>query len=171
MRAGQFAIAALAALLGTASVGTGPALAQEGDSLAFSAGWFDVLHRDDDAAEFRLEYRSGASFLYAHPFAGGMVTTDGALHGFIGVLWDIPLGPIIITPSFAPGLFHEGDGKDIGSVIEFRSQIEIGLPLDNGGRIAVSFNHISNAGITDRNPGVESVALTYVAPLGSLFGN
>ena len=28
------------------------------------------------------------------------------------------------TPSFAPGLYHEGDGKDLGHVLEFKTELQ-----------------------------------------------
>jgi len=33
----------------------------------------------------------------------------------------------------------------------------------------VTFHHISNAGITQRNPGVEEALLEYSIPLGNMF--
>ena len=32
---------------------------------------------------------------------------------------------MIFTPSFAPGLYHEGDGKDLGHVLEFKSEVQL----------------------------------------------
>ena len=32
---------------------------------------------------------------------------------------------ILFTPSFAPGLYHEGDGKDLGHVLEFKSEVQL----------------------------------------------
>ena len=33
------------------------------------------------------------------------------------------MGALIFTPSFAPGLYHKGDGKDLGHALEFKSEI------------------------------------------------
>lgn len=151
-----------------------PPLAQaanaDGDLLAFSAAWFDVNQRDEEAGEFRIEYRADEQMWIFKPFGGAMATTDGALHGFAGVLIDIPLwNRLYITPSFAPGLYHDGNGKDLYYTLEFRSQIEISYRFNNGHRLGASFNHISNANLGDDNPGVESAALTYIVPFDALF--
>jgi len=93
------------------------------------------------------------------------------LHGFAGVLVDIPLfNQIYITPSFAPGLYYDGSGKELHYTLEFRSQIEISWRFASGHRIGASFNHISNANLGDDNPGVESAALTWIVPFDSIFG-
>ena len=34
------------------------------------------------------------------------------------------IGAINITPSFTPGLYFEGDGKDLRSHIEFKSEVQ-----------------------------------------------
>lgn len=139
--------------------------------LAVSLAYFDANQQDESAGEFRLEYRSDKQFWLFKPFGGAMATTDGALHGFAGVLIDIPLfDRIYITPSFAPGLYHDGDGKDLHHTVEFRSQIEISYRFANGSRLGASFNHISNANLGEDNPGVESAALTYIIPLDRIFG-
>lgn len=144
---------------------------QDGDLLAFSAAYFDVNQRDEEAGEFRIEYRADERMWIFKPFGGAMATTDGALHGFAGVLIDIPLWDrIYITPSFAPGLYHDGNGKDLFYTLEFRSQIEVSFRFNNGHRLGASFNHISNANLGKDNPGVESAALTYIVPFDAIFG-
>lgn len=167
------ALAALGLATGLVLGQTNPSAAQARDPnpdlLALSVGVFDALHDDDTAVQFRGEWRSGKGWWLIKPFVGFMGTTDGAYHGYAGIMLDIPVGNFYITPSFAPGIYERGDGKNIGGPIEFRSQIEVGYKLPNRGRIAVSLDHISNAGIYDRNPGVESVMLTYGIPLDLIF--
>ena len=41
-----------------------------------------------------------------------------------GLSWNIDMGALTFTPSFAPGLYHEGDGKDLGHALEFKSEIQ-----------------------------------------------
>lgn len=150
--------------------GAAPAAGQDGDLLALSAAYFDVNQREEDAGEFRVEYRPDQHMWIFKPFGGAMATTDGALHGFAGVLIDIPLwNRIYVTPSFAPGLYHDGNGKDLYYTLEFRSQIELSYRFQNGHRLGASFNHISNANLGNDNPGVESAALTYIIPMDAIF--
>lgn len=166
-----FAAAAMAALGAFSANGASAQTFRDPnpDLLAVGVGYFDALHEDASAAQFRAEWRRGKGWWIIKPFAGFMGTTDGAYHGYAGVLFDIPVGNFFITPSFAPGVYVRGDGKNIGGPIEFRSQIELGYRLPNRGRIALSLDHISNAGIYKRNPGVETVMLTYGMPLDMII--
>jgi lipid A 3-O-deacylase len=137
---------------------------------AFSVGWFDVNKQKNEAVEGRIEYRAAEKFWIFKPFGGVMATSDRAFHGYAGVLIDLYFGRRwVLTPSFAPGYYNEGDGKHISSGIQFRSQIELSYRFDNRSRIGVSFNHISNAGIKDPNPGSETLAITYAIPTDKLF--
>ncbi len=151
-----------------------PAQADDPDFISFSAGAFDVFPGDDDevAGEFRLEYRSDLKLWIFKPFVGVMATTDAAFYGYGGVLVDIYLGKrFVATPSFAVGYYEEGDGLDLGSAAEFRSQIEIAYRFDDRSRLGLSFSHMSNAGIGDDNPGSESLMLTYALPLNAILGD
>ncbi len=149
-----------------------PALAaDEVDRLSLGAGWFDVLD-DQDSADFRLEYRFGKTFLgFVKPWVGAEANLDGALYGAGGVLADLHLGDrIVITPSFGVGLYSDGGSKDLGHVVEFRSQIEIGYQFEDQSRISLGFSHTSNAHLDEDNPGVEVAMIYYHLPVGRLFG-
>ena len=76
---------------------------------------------------------------------------------------------VVLTGSFAPGLWSEGSGKDLGHVVEFRSQVELGYQFENQSRLSVAFSHLSNAGLDDDNPGTEVLNLYYHIPLDVLF--
>lgn len=133
-------------------------------------GWFDVVQQDDEAVDFRLEYRHGEDFLWLKPWGGIEATSDGSVWGGIGVLMDITFfDTVVLTGSLAPGLYEDGGGKDLGSVFEIRSQVELGYQFGNQSRLAVSFSHTSNASVADDNPGVEVVNLYYHLPLDVLF--
>ncbi len=133
-------------------------------------GWYDFNLQDDQAVDFRLEYRHGEDFLFLKPWGGVEVTSDGSVWGGIGVLLDITFfDSVVLTGSFAPGLWAEGDGKDLGHVVEFRSQVELGYQFDNKSRLSVAFSHISNANLDDENPGTEVLNLYYHLPLDVLF--
>jgi lipid A 3-O-deacylase len=166
-------VSVIAASLWLAAGAPTPARAQAvaPNMLAFSLGYYDINRQNDETGEARVEYRFGRTYQIFKPLAGVMATADGAVYVYGGAGVDIPLGhQFILTPSFAPGLYSNGGGKDLGHTIEFRSQIELAYILVSGARVAVSFNHISNAGLGDRNPGVESLALTYVVPAAWIFG-
>ena len=64
-----------------------------------------------------------------------------------------------------PGIYTDNGGYDLGGPIEFRSGIELGYENRNGWRYALSYDHRSNAGIYDINPGIETVAFRVSIPL------
>lgn len=148
-----------------------PARADDPDFITIAGGWFDMNRQKNDAGEFRLEYRSDRKFWIFKPFGGVMGTTDQASYVYAGVLIDVFLGRRwVVTPSFAPGWYRRGDGLDLGYPLEFRSQLEVAYRFDNRSRLGVSFSHMSNASIGDKNPGTESLMLNYSIPLGAITG-
>ena len=154
-------------------VASGQARAAEPDFLSFGMGYYDLFD-DESAAEARVEYRFSEDnkiWLFT-PYVGAMATSDGATYGYGGIGVDIFFGNRwVLTPNFAAGIYGNGDGKDLGSAIEFRSGVELAYRFDNYARLGLSFTHISNAGIDERNPGVESLVLMYSIPFGVLFGD
>ena len=148
-----------------------PARADDPAFIAFSAGAFD-LGKDQTAAEGRLEYRSNIRLWVFKPFAGVMGTSDGGAFGYAGVLVDIFFGRrAVASLSFARGAYAEGSGKKLGHELEFRSQLELAYRFDDRARLGFSVSHISNASIGDKNPGAESLMLTYALPVGNIFGD
>ena len=69
---------------------------------------------------------------------------------------------LTFTPSFAPGLYHEGDGKDLGHVLEFKSEIQFSYKLSDETNIGFSYNHVSNASLGDKNPGANSYMFNFI---------
>ena len=137
--------------------------------LSFSSGVFD-LGKDQKAAEARLEYRSNIKYIGFKPFIGLMGNSDSGAFVYGGGLVDVFLGRRIVTTlSFAPGYYYKGDGKDLGYDLEFRSQLELSYRFDDRSRLGLSISHMSNASIGDKNPGTESLMVTYAKPLRNLF--
>jgi len=151
-----------------------PAQAQEEHNynyLSLGAGIYDVGD-DDEAADFRIEYRDGKPlFWQIKPWFGAEFTSDASIWAGGGLITDIHVGPnVYFTPSFGVGLYGQGSSDlDLGYPIEFRSQIEAGYEFNNGHRLGAAFGHISNASLDDKNPGTEILNLYYHVPVGSLF--
>ena len=166
-------ILALAASLGAASLGAAAPARADGDDpsfLVFGLGYYDMNKQDDTAVDFRLEYRHGEKFWIFKPWVGVEGTSDGAVYGAAGILIDVYFGTrVVLTPSFGAGLYANGSGKDLGHVVEFRSQIELSYRFDDRSRLGLAFSHISNASIADENPGVEVLNLYYSLPLDGLL--
>ena len=95
------------------------------------------------------------------PITGAMITADNAGYIYTGVQAKYKLGSLNITPSFTPGLYHEGDGKDLGHLLEFKSEIQLSLDLSKSSKIGFSYNHISNASLGDKNPGANSYMFNF----------
>ena len=95
------------------------------------------------------------------PITGALITADNAGYIYTGIQAQYKIGVLNFTPSFTPGLYHEGDGKDLGHLIEFKSEIQISLDLSNTSELGFSCNHISNASLGDKNPGANSYMFNF----------
>ena len=96
------------------------------------------------------------------PITGAMITADNASYVYTGVQAQYKLGKVNFNPSFTPGFYHEGDGKDLGHVIEFKSELQLSLDLIGDSELGISYNHISNASLGDKNPGANSYMLNFL---------
>ncbi len=138
--------------------------------VAVGAGAFDISPGSSStartAAEFRAEYHFGDVLWFVSPFIGVMGTSDAAFYGYGGFGIDINFGPnVVLTPNVAGGYFARGSGTDLGSWWEFRTGAELAWRFDNMSRLGIAFSHMSNAGLTKRNPGEQSLLLIYSVPL------
>ena len=95
------------------------------------------------------------------PITGALITADNAGYIYTGVQAQYKLGNLYITPSFTPGLYHEGDGKDLGHILEFKSEVQISLDIFKDSELGFSYNHISNASLGDKNPGANSYMFNF----------
>ena len=112
-------------------------------------------HQNDDL--FRKSFLGTLS-----PITGGFITENSALYLYTGAQAEFNLGSITITPSFAPGYYNSGDGKDLGSALEFKSEVQMSLNLSDSTEFGMSYNHISNASLGDKNPGANSYMLNFL---------
>ena len=109
---------------------------------------------------------------FLKPLVGFEFTGDSASYFLAGIYLEDNVGQLFkgkkndftFTPSFAAGYYNDGSGKKLGNEIEFRTSLEISYKLKNSNKIGLSFSHISNANIGDKNPGVEVLSLSYQIP-------
>tara|TARA_B100000767_G_C19551007_1_gene444966 strand:+ start:140 stop:655 length:516 start_codon:yes stop_codon:yes gene_type:complete len=93
----------------------------------------------------------------ASPITGGFITENSAAYVYTGVEWNYAMGDKIkFTPSFAPGLYHQGDGKDLGHTLEFKTEVQLSYSISESTNLGMSYNHISNASLGKKNPGANS---------------
>lgn len=135
--------------------------------LQVGVGVFNTHRRSHMAPQLLIEYRRNINYHHVRPLVAFTFTTRGSYYLCAGAGLDIFLGKyLVLTPSFAPGLYVKGHrGKELGSILEFRSSIELSAVLPNQGRIGAQFYHISNASLGYKNPGSESLILFYAIPL------
>ena len=96
------------------------------------------------------------------PITGVLITSDNAGYIYTGVQAQYKIGILNITPSFTPGLYHEGDGKDLGHMLEFKSEVQLSLDLSKNTELGLSYNHLSNASLGDKNPGANSYMFNFL---------
>ena len=91
------------------------------------------------------------------PITGGFLTENSAAYIYTGVEWNYAIGDKLkFTPSFAPGIYHEGNGKDLGHALEFKTEVQASYSVSESTSIGMSYNHISNASLGNKNPGANS---------------
>ncbi len=95
------------------------------------------------------------------PITGAFITGDNASYLYTGVQAQYELGDLHFTPSFSPGLYFKGDGKDLHHIIEFKSELQFSLNLSKTSELGFSYNHISNANLGDNNPGANSYMFNF----------
>lgn len=128
--------------------------------LIAGAGKFGLKEENHNSKELRAEYRFEEKFGYFNPLVGGLITNRSSNYIYGGLSWSLPLTKhIIIGASFAPGIYHQGDGKDLGTKLQLKSQIELWWACDHEYKIGAALSHLSNAGIHSHNPGIESAIL------------
>jgi len=114
-----------------------------------------LQHQNDDL------YRN--SFLgKLSPITGGFMTEKSALYLYSGVQSEFDLGFMKVTPSFAPGYYNAGNGKDLGHALEFKSEVQLSFDLSKSSQLGMSYNHISNASLGDKNPGANSYMFNFL---------
>ena len=96
------------------------------------------------------------------PITGGMLTADNAVYLYTGVQADYDIGLLKLTPSFTPGIYNQGNGKDLGHIIEFKSEIRLSMDLSKNSMFGMSYNHISNASLGSKNPGANSYMFNFL---------
>ena len=96
------------------------------------------------------------------PVTGFMVTADTASYLYTGIQAEYNIGKLNLIPSFTPGLYHEGNGKDLGHLVEFKSELQLSLDLSPSTEFGFSYNHISNASLGDKNPGANSYMFNFL---------
>ena len=135
---------------------------------SFYAGTFDLIDKegDDKATLYGFEHNNPLLFRDTFigrfsPITGGFVTDKNSIYLYTGVQAQYEIGSLNIIPSFAPGYYDEGDGKDLGMALEFKSEIKLSLDIFEDSTIGYSYSHVSNNDWGDINPGVNNQTISF----------
>ena len=143
-------------------------VADENDTeLNIFTGMFDFSDEKQQAGLFGLQHQNDELFRKSFlgrlsPITGGFLTENNVFYLYTGVQAEYDLGLLTITPSFAPGYYNYGDGKDLGYPLEFKSEVQMSLNLSDTTQLGMSYNHISNASLGTKNPGANSYMFNFL---------
>ena len=133
----------------------------------FYTGMFDFSDDGKKSTIFGIQHQNETLFRDSFlgtlsPVTGILFTADNASYFYTGIQAEYNIGKINLTPSFTPGLYSAGDGKDLGHVMEFKSEVQLSLDLSDNSEFGFSYNHISNASLGDKNPGANSYMINFI---------
>ena len=120
-----------------------------------SSDLYGVQHTNDNL--FRETFLGKFS-----PVTGFMITENSSTYFYTGVQAEYKIGKLNLTPSFSPGIYSMGDGKDLGLPLEFKSEIQVSFDLLPGTKLGYSQSHISNADLGEKNPGADSYMFNFM---------
>ena len=136
------------------------------NEINFYSGMFDFSDDGQRALLFGLQHQNENLIRESvlgeiSPVTGFFLTENQAAYLYTGIQAHYNLGDLDLTPSFTPGLYHEGDGKDLGHVIEFKTEVQFSINTSADTKFGFSYNHVSNASLGSKNPGANSYIFNF----------
>ena len=133
----------------------------------FFSGVFDYSHEGKNSELFGIQHSNEDLFKDTFlgkisPITGFLITDNADTYFYTGVQAEYKIGKLNLTPSFSPGIYTVGDGKDLGSPLEFKSELQLSVDLRPGTKLGYSQSHLSNAGLDDKNPGADSYMFNFM---------
>jgi len=139
----------------------------QSSSLVFGFGAEGVDGEDTTKVVVYLEFKSSPFFergrFSASYSTATRVDSDSDFYIGAGALIEFSLTDrLFIEASLLPGYYGRGqNGTELGGNIQFRSLAGVGYNLNARSAVSVAIDHLSNAGIEDRNPGTEALTLRF----------
>jgi len=135
--------------------------------LNFFTGMFDFSDHKQASGVIGLQHQNDELFRKSFlgnlsPISGGFLTEKNAFYVYSGVQAEYEVGFLTITPSFAPGYYNYGDGKDLGYPLEFKTELQMSFDISETSHLGMSYNHISNASLGTKNPGANSYMFNFL---------
>ena len=145
-----------------------PIALSENLDISVYTGTFDVIDKegDDQTSMIGVEHRNTDLFRNTFlgklaPVTGAFVTGKDSLYFYTGVEGQYSIGLMNISPSFTPGYYEKGSGKDLGSALEFKSEIKVGFDILKDSKLGYSYSHISNNDWGSKNPGTDNQQIIF----------
>ena len=134
---------------------------------SFYTGMFDFSDDGQRATLVGIQHQNESlkrkSFLGTlSPITGFIITENNAQYFYTGVQAQYKIGKLNVVPSFTPGLYGKGDGKDLGHVVEFKSEVQLSFDLFSDSELGFSYYHISNASLGKKNPGANNYMFNFI---------
>tara|TARA_Y100000768_G_C23532708_1_gene475561 strand:- start:16 stop:528 length:513 start_codon:yes stop_codon:yes gene_type:complete len=135
-------------------------------NISFFSGLFDKSHDDKNSTLFGFQHQDenlkrNTFFGKFSPITGAFITADNSTYFYTGVQAEYKIGMLNFTPSFTPGYYDSGDGKDLGNTLEFKTEVQLSIELPKNSQFGLSYNHISNGNLGDKNPGANSYMFNF----------
>ena len=96
-----------------------------------------------------------------NPVIGGFITAESATMFYSGFETNIGQNSIYLNLSSSAGIYSNGDGKDLGNALQFKSEVNLFYKLGKSSRVGLGWHHISNAGLSSVNPGTNNFYLIF----------
>ena len=142
-----------------------PIKAQENHLLGIGMGALGIVRKDNTILYGSVEYRAPKTIFKLNLWVS-IEFANRLFYGAGGLLKDFHLTDhLVLTPSLGICYYSEDRNFYLGHPIEFRSSLEIAYQFEHTGRLGISFGHISNSSLGDKNPGSEMIKITYCVPL------
>ena len=169
MALAALAFAPVASAEGLHVIQGGPAYLSAGVGIFNGVGVRPISGPNPRVPEINVEYQSASKLFGIGAAWGLMANTRGGFMGYTGFYSDIAWDRWVLTPMLGFGGYDAGNGKQLGSIFEFRLELGLAYQFANGGRLGLKIAHISNAYIVSQDPGENEALVTYSFPLS--FGD
>lgn len=143
---------------------------EEYEMINITAGQVGILDNLEGPQRYGLEYRftsfAGPRGFRLIPAIGVAAANNGARFVYSDLRHDFYLSDRwLLIPSFGAGIFKESEAINLGNNLEFRSGLEIAYQFHNKMRAGIAIFHLSNGGISSRNPGTEVLVFSFCIPV------
>lgn len=130
-----------------------------------SGGVTDIFDNSREG-QFGLELQGKKYYKYFKPKAGFHFTSKEAKYFYVGgdFEYEIPNTNFEGILGLAAGYYDKGKSKHLGHDLEFKSTIGFNYLLPKSYKIGLSLSHLSNAHLSNRNPGTEDISINISAP-------